>query len=157
MADHRYRDVLAELRPPTRDLRTTAPGAWEGFAHLHGGAMAPGALTTCTKELIALAIAVTDRCDGCIAAHARGAAREGASPEQVAEALGVTLLMAGGPASVYAPRAWEAYREFAAVGRPGGAADDIAASAHSCSGSEQAVVSEADRSSPSVAPNDAAR
>jgi alkylhydroperoxidase/carboxymuconolactone decarboxylase family protein YurZ len=57
---------------------------------------------------------VTQRCDGCIAYHARAAARAGATPGEVAEMLGVAVLMGGGPASVYAPRAWDAYTEFAA-------------------------------------------
>ena len=63
-----------------------------------------------TKELLALAIAVTRECDGCIAAHAQGAARNGATD---AEALGVAMLMNGGPAMVYGPRAFAACREFA--------------------------------------------
>jgi AhpD family alkylhydroperoxidase len=74
--------------------------------------MADGALSTKTKELIALAIAVTERCDGCIAYHAKAAALQGATAEEVAEALAVALLMAGGPASVYGPRAWAAFCEF---------------------------------------------
>jgi alkylhydroperoxidase/carboxymuconolactone decarboxylase family protein YurZ len=56
------------------------------------------------------------RCDGCIAYHAKGAARRGATREQAAEALGVALLMGGGPASVHAPRALAAFEEFAGVG-----------------------------------------
>jgi AhpD family alkylhydroperoxidase len=79
---------------------------------MHQSAVADGALPAATKELIALAIAVTHGCDGCIAYHAQAAARRGATPEEVAEALGVALLMNGGPASVNAPRAWEAYHEF---------------------------------------------
>lgn len=75
--------------------------------------MADGALPAKTKELMALAIAVVKRCDGCIAYHARAAARRGATPEEVAESLGVALVMDGGTASVYGPRAWDAYREFA--------------------------------------------
>jgi len=62
--------------------------------------------------LIALAISVLEGCDGYIASHARGAARHGATRQQVAEALGVTLLMDGGPASIYAPRALAAFDEF---------------------------------------------
>jgi AhpD family alkylhydroperoxidase len=64
---------------------------------------------------MALAIAVADGCDGCIAYHAKGAARRGASEPEAAEALGVALLMAGGPASVYGPRALAAFKEFAAA------------------------------------------
>jgi alkylhydroperoxidase/carboxymuconolactone decarboxylase family protein YurZ len=58
---------------------------------------------------------VVKRCDGCIAYHAKAAARAGATPGEVAELLGVALLMDGGTASVYAPRAWEAFTEFAPV------------------------------------------
>jgi AhpD family alkylhydroperoxidase len=61
---------------------------------------------------VALAISVVKRCDGCIAYHAKAAARAGASAEVVGEMLGVALLMDGGTASVYAPRAWEAFVEF---------------------------------------------
>jgi AhpD family alkylhydroperoxidase len=73
-----------------------------------------GALSRRVKEMMALVAAVVKRCDGCIAYHAKAAARHGATPEEVAEALGVALLMDGGTATVYAPRAWEAYEEFSA-------------------------------------------
>jgi AhpD family alkylhydroperoxidase len=74
--------------------------------------MAPGALDEGTKELIAFAIAITERCDGCIAAHARSAVRKGVTREQVAEMIGVTILMNGGPATVYGPRALDAYVDY---------------------------------------------
>jgi len=77
--------------------------------------MADGALPKRVKELVALAIAVAKRCDGCIAYHAKGAAAAGATREEVAEVLGVALLMDGGTASVYGPRALAAYDEFAAA------------------------------------------
>jgi len=79
-------------------------------------ATADGALSSKTKELIALAIAVTKQCDGCIASHARKAARHGATADEVAEALGVAILMSGGPGTVYAPRALAAFEEFAGTG-----------------------------------------
>ena len=116
MADNQH--VLDDLRQPTREFRRAVPEVWKAFGSLHTEAMRAGALSVRTKELIALAIAVEKRCDGCIASHARAAARAGATAEEVAEALGVSLLMGGGPASVYAPRAWEAYQEFAAATPP---------------------------------------
>lgn len=88
------------------------PDVYRAFGELHSAAMAPGALATATKELIALALAVSLKCDGCIAAHARGAAAAGATREQVAEAIGVTVLMDGGPGTVYGPRAYDAFCEF---------------------------------------------
>jgi AhpD family alkylhydroperoxidase len=113
-----YREVLASLAGPTRDLREACPEVWAGFGALHQAAVGDGALPARVKELMALAIAVVKRCDGCIAYHAKAAARRGATPDEVAEALGVSLLMDGGTASVYGPRAWEAFHEFARQAGP---------------------------------------
>ena len=104
--------VRDELRIPTRELRHAIPQVYAGYKELHDAALAPGALDVKTKELIALAIAVSKECDGCIASHARGCARNGATAEEVAEALGVAIAMNGGPGTVYGPRAFAAFQEF---------------------------------------------
>ena len=114
--------LLDDLREPTRSLRHAIPATWAGFVSLHDAAMAPGELPVRLKEAAALAISVVKRCDGCIAYHAKAAARAGATPGEVAELLGVALLMDGGTASVYAPRAWQAFQEFAAARAPTAAA-----------------------------------
>jgi AhpD family alkylhydroperoxidase len=108
--DHHH--VQADLAGPARELRAEIPEVLGAFAQLSRAAMAEGELSTATKELIALAIAVTRECDGCIAAHARGAARRGATRAQVAEMIGVAILMNGGPGTVYGPRALEAFDQF---------------------------------------------
>jgi AhpD family alkylhydroperoxidase len=100
------------LGTPTRALRRAIPDVYNGYRELHDAALSPGALDTRTKELIALAIAVSKECDGCIAAHAHAAVRHGATPAEAAEAIGVTFLMNGGPASVYGARAFDAFEEF---------------------------------------------
>ena len=104
--------VRDELRVPTRELRHAIPQVYEGYKELHDSALAAGALDTRTKELIALAIAVSKECDGCIAAHAHAAVQHGATLQEAAEAIGVTFLMNGGPATVYGARAFAAFREF---------------------------------------------
>jgi AhpD family alkylhydroperoxidase len=113
-----YADVIDDLKEPTRSLSQAIPETWAGFAALHQHAVGDGALPAKVKELMALAIAVVKQCDGCIAYHAKAAARRGATEDEVAEALGVALLMDGGTASVYGPRAWDTYREFAEQSRP---------------------------------------
>jgi AhpD family alkylhydroperoxidase len=123
-----YTDVIDDLKESTRSLHAMSPDVWTGFGQLHKAAVADGALPASVKELVALSIAVVKQCDGCIAYHAKAAARRGATPEEVAEVLGVALLMDGGTASVYGPRAWDAYREFA---RPARAVDEAAATAAS--------------------------
>lgn len=112
MSHSHGKDVLNEVNPLGRDLRHQIPETYAGFAALHKASMAEGVLSTKMKELIALAIGVVEQCDGCIASHARGAARAGATKEEVAEAIGVTFLMAGGPATVYGPRAYSAFGDF---------------------------------------------
>ena len=109
----RYTETLVELREPTRQLRHAIPEAWAGFSDLHRAAMAPGVVPTHLKEAIALALGVVKGCEGCIGYHAKAAAKAGATEEEIAEVLGVALLMDGGTASVYGPRAWAAYKEFA--------------------------------------------
>jgi len=107
-----HHQVLDDLRAPSKELRREIPDVMRSFASMHGAALAEGELSRALKEGVALAISVVKRCDGCIAYHAKGAARAGATKAQIAELLGVTLLMDGGTASVYAPRAWEAFLEF---------------------------------------------
>lgn len=107
------RDVQRELAAPTRALRERIPGVFDAYGAMKSAVITDGALDAKTKELIALAISVTKQCDGCIASHARGAAQHGATADEVAEALGVAVLMNGGPGMVHAPRALAAFEEFA--------------------------------------------
>ncbi len=109
-----YHQLLSDLREPTKTLRRAVPETWAGFTTMHQAAMADGDVPARLKETVALAISVVKRCDGCIAYHAKAAAKQGATPGEVAELLGVALLMDGGTASVYAPQAWAAYQEFRA-------------------------------------------
>lgn len=119
MPDHTHpvsygKGVADALRKPSVELRHAIPQVYEGFRELHDNALADGALSRKQKELIALAMAVGTQCDGCIASHARGCVIYGATAEEVAEMLGVAMLMMGGPGTVYGPRAFAAYQEFAA-------------------------------------------
>jgi len=104
-------EVLGELRQPARELREQVPDVIGAYANMQRAVMTDGALPAKVKELIALAVAVTRQCDGCVAAHARGAARQNASEEEVAEAMGVAILMNGGPGTVWGPRALAAFKE----------------------------------------------
>jgi AhpD family alkylhydroperoxidase len=108
-----YQEVLNDLNPQHRALRQQIPGVYQGFAEMSNATFESGALERKVKELMALAIGVVQGCDGCIASHARAAARAGATKEEAAEALGVSILMHGGPATIYGARAYQAFCEFA--------------------------------------------
>jgi AhpD family alkylhydroperoxidase len=103
--------IRDELRQPALNLRELIPDVFRAHAEMSQAAMTEGALSVASKELIALAIAATRECDGCVAAHARGARRAGATREMVAEAMGVVILMNGGPGTVWGPRALRAFDE----------------------------------------------
>ncbi len=113
------KDVLTELAPLHRELRHAIPDVYKGFGELHKAAFTAGELDVKTKELIALAIGVVEGCDGCIASHAQAAVRAGASRQEAAEAIGVTFLMKGGPATIYGPRAYDAFCRFADAAESG--------------------------------------
>jgi AhpD family alkylhydroperoxidase len=80
------------------------------------GGEGEGALDSKTKELIALAIAVAIRCDGCVAFHAQAAVKQGATREEVMETMGMAIYMGAGPSLMYAAQAVEAFDQFAAQG-----------------------------------------
>ena len=106
------KEILRDLAPLHRALRQAIPEVYKGFGALSKAAFADGALDRKTKELIALAIGVVEGCDGCIASHGEAAARAGATRQEAAEAIGVTFLMHGGPATIHGARAFDAFCEF---------------------------------------------
>jgi len=91
----------------------------KAFWSVHSVGVAPGALEAKVKELIALAISVAARCDDCIAHHVFDALQAGASKQEVADALGVAVLMGGGTGVVYATHAMEALEQFTAARQAG--------------------------------------
>ncbi|MEZ5812577.1 MAG: carboxymuconolactone decarboxylase family protein [Rhizobiaceae bacterium] len=94
------------------ELRKAMPEPAKGFAALAQSAIRPGALDSKTKELMALAIGITARCDGCLAFHAKAARRYGATREEVIDTIAVALYMGGGPSMIYGAEALSAFDAF---------------------------------------------
>ncbi|MFN3468244.1 MULTISPECIES: carboxymuconolactone decarboxylase family protein [Novosphingobium] len=113
--------MAAELSGAIKQVRLGSPDVMKAFSSMAQAATRPGALDGRTKELIALAIAVAIRCDGCIAFHAKAALDQGASRDEVMETMGMALYMGAGPSLMYAAQAVEAYDQFAGLqqGQPG--------------------------------------
>ena len=89
------------------------PQMMEAFKQVNLAHATPGVLDAKTRELIALAVAVTTRCDGCIAAHAAAARKAGVTEQELSEALGTAIALNAGAAYVYSLRALDALGEFA--------------------------------------------
>jgi AhpD family alkylhydroperoxidase len=111
-----YPDYYENLRTLSGKLSRELRGTMSAFAQLNGAASAEGVLSTKLKQLIALGIGVAVRCDGCIAYHLHDAIRAGATRQEIMEAIGVAILMGGGPAMVYGCEALEALDQFTAAG-----------------------------------------
>jgi len=108
-----WQEMEKLLSGDLRSLRAGAPDVMKGFSALAQAALKADALDTRTKELIALAIAVSTRCDGCVAFHAEAALKQGASRAEVLETMGMAIYMGAGPSVMYAAQALEAFDQFA--------------------------------------------
>lgn len=100
----------ASWKAGLQKIKSILPETARTFGGLHLAMMKDGALLTRDKELIALAIGLTQGCAECIFLHTDGARRAGATREQVMEAAGVAVMMQGGPAFVHLPSviaAWD--------------------------------------------------
>ncbi len=107
-----YVAYYQHLEQRLAQLGQEIPGPMSGFARLHKKAVEAGALDAKTKELMALAIGIAVRCDGCIAYHTHDAVAAGATRAQLLDTIGVALLMGGGPASIYAAHALDAIEQY---------------------------------------------
>ncbi|MBF9036073.1 carboxymuconolactone decarboxylase family protein [Rhodobacterales bacterium HKCCE2091] len=103
---------LDETSANLAEFRRTHDAAGKGFTAMHRGAMGEGSLTLREKEMIALAIGIATRCVDCIGFHVQGAIKAGASREDIAETIGVAVMMGGGPAYMYGVKALEAYDQL---------------------------------------------
>ena len=113
MQTHDWAQTASSLTEALKPLRAGAIEPMKAFSALARAALDPNALDVKTKELIALAISVATRCDGCIAFHAQAAVRAGASRDEVMETMGMAIYMGAGPSVMYAAQALEAFDQFA--------------------------------------------
>jgi len=107
-----YSEITKRISNDLKKLRKDIPDTMQGFSALAQAATRDGALDRKTKELIALAIGIATRCDGCIGFHTEALVRLGATRQEVEETLGMAIYMGGGPSLMYAADAISAYEQF---------------------------------------------
>ncbi|MBL6958238.1 MAG: carboxymuconolactone decarboxylase family protein [Rhodospirillales bacterium] len=107
-----YPQMAVDLTKSIGIMRKGIPETMGGFSALAKAATADGALDVKTKELIAVAIGVAVRCDGCIAFHVKAALKAGATRQEMLETIGMGIYMGGGPSMVYGAQTLEAYDQF---------------------------------------------
>ena len=119
MSSKSFVQITGDLSKGLKALHSEIPETMKGFSSMAKEAMKEGSLSALHKELIALAIGVSARCDGCIGFHVKALIRLGVTREQLMETLGICTYMGGGPSLMYAAEAVRAYEEFTAgVAKP---------------------------------------
>lgn len=106
-----YKDVTKEIAVNMQELGKFI-GCYDRFLRLVSSSSADGVLDKKTKELIFIAVAVANRCDGCIGFHTKKLVDAGVTEQELAEALGVAVAMGGGPSVMYAANTIKAFKEF---------------------------------------------
>ena len=109
-----YIEMTKDIAKYAGEIRKGSPDAMAGFYSMSKAASSDGALDEKTKELIAMAIGVTQRCDGCIGFHAKALVNLGVTKQEMTEVMAMCVYMGGGPALMYAADAMKAYEQFSA-------------------------------------------
>ena len=104
-----YRGMLMER---VGEYAQQSPAVLQALGALSGVVEQGGHLTPKIHELIALAVAVTTRCDGCIAVHTQKAVEHGATLEEISEALGIAIALNAGAALTYTARVLDAHAQL---------------------------------------------
>ena len=107
-----YREITAEVSANLVKLRADMPETLRGFSALAGAAGKDGALDKKTKELIAMALSVSARCDPCLGFHADALVKLGCSRAEFGEMLGMCIYLGGGPALMVAAHALQAFEQY---------------------------------------------
>ena len=106
-----YKQITRDISSSLAKLRAEAPEMMKGFGDLASAATKDGVLDKKTKELIALALGVAARCDGCLGFHTQALAKLGATKREIVETLGMAVYMGGGPSLMYAADAMIAFEQ----------------------------------------------
>ncbi len=107
-----WSETADELSALFKAFRKGHPDVAKGFSAIAQAATAEGALSPKVKELIALAISIATRCDGCIAFHTKAAVKNGATRDEILEMIGMSIYMGGGPSLTYGAQALEAFDQL---------------------------------------------
>jgi AhpD family alkylhydroperoxidase len=107
-----WNEYRKQLAAGVKEIGQVSPDTVKGYVGLSSAGQKTNLLGAKTRELIALAVAVTARCDGCITVHTEAAIRQGATREEIAEALGVAITVNAGAALVYSTRVMDAFKEY---------------------------------------------
>lgn len=107
-------NLIKSINENLAPFRKSQPDAMQAFGQLAKSAMAEGAVSAKNKELMALAIGITQHCSGCIGFHVKALIRLNCTRQELEEMLAVCVYMGGGPALMYTAEALSAFDKMSA-------------------------------------------
>jgi AhpD family alkylhydroperoxidase len=110
-----WSEYRQQISSAVGEIARLSPDTVRAHIPLGGAGARTGKLDAKIRELIALAVAVTRQCDGCINAHTDAAVKLGATREEIVEALGVAVAVNAGAALVFSARTLDAYAALTAA------------------------------------------
>ena len=113
MQTKNHRDLMHDVNDALAPFRATNPELMQGFGGMAKAAMANGEITSKYKELIALALGISQHCSACIAFHMKALIDLGVTREELEETLAICVYMGGGPALMYSAEALATFDELA--------------------------------------------
>jgi len=114
MSTFDHTGLIQKINANLAPLRKAQPEAMQGFGQLAKASMADGAISAKHKELMALAIGITQHCSGCIGFHVKALIKLGCTKQELEEMLTVCVYMGGGPALMYTAEALAAFDAMSA-------------------------------------------
>ncbi len=106
-----WNEYHAQILKTIAEIGRTSPDIVRGYRTLSDAGKKADLLGPKVRELIALAVAVTVECDGCIVVHTDAALKAGATEEEIIEALGVAVAVKAGSALIFSTRVLDAVKE----------------------------------------------
>lgn len=106
-----WNEYQQQLQQRIAEIGRTNRAVLKGYRELTNAGNATNLLGGKVRELIALTVAVTRQCDGCIVTHTDAAIKQGATKEEIVEALSVAVAVNAGAALIFSSRVMDAFAE----------------------------------------------
>ena len=97
VSDKQKIEQIIQTRKKAHSFYLNKSGVYRSFVEMEQKTYQSGALDKQQKELIAIGISIVINCESCMEWHIKQALDDGATQEQIIEAIEVGIEMSGGP------------------------------------------------------------
>ena len=107
-----WKSFLDKTKKDFVNLNKEIPDTFKGFSIMGKEAKKNGSVDEKTKELVALGIAISTKCESCIGLHVESLIKLGTTREELIEVLAMCSYMGGGPSITFSTKALEAFDQL---------------------------------------------